>query len=169
MKSPFSLPRYRFAGIARSPSFDAGVAGEHLIRGAVIEIHLIVEDTLNKIVRSHILGKRSFRSNAAVVLEPVLIGGRSMRFMQKAAIAPAGKWITEKEYRQLEKLNAVRNQCSHTWRLREGDSIYRQNKPVLRYEGKNLYLTGHFIDFMAFIDAMWKRMIRRNPHVDWRP
>jgi hypothetical protein len=95
-------------------------------------------------------------------VDRLLEGNRAIRFPHKVLLARSLGWITPREAADLEKLNSVRNGCGHSWKIsrliRRGVKRKAPKKPVLRYNGRNVYETKHFIDFIQHFNVAYLRL-----------
>ncbi len=70
--------------------------------------------------------------------------------------------LSPSEYRSLSKLNTIRNRCSHNWGLnqfiRRKVRPSKKKRPLLEYEGRNLFIIDVFQDFIAHYGRLYYRL-----------
>jgi hypothetical protein len=97
--------------------------------------------------------RRSVRGHSARALRSLLIGGGSIGFDRKIALALALRVITSRTRDRLQILNTLRNKCSHNWVLkvptRYGKRPAQKKPPLLLYEGRDLHSVPVLKDFVS--------------------
>ena len=140
--------RFLYAGMLERKRDD-------IVRGAVIQIHTGIEDLLDQLIAYAVTGNtlRWVRSKSGRALRSILVGGGSIGFDRKLALAVALRIITAKTKDRLQVLNTLRNRCSHNWVLktpvRYGKRPAQKKPPLLLYEGRELHTVAVLKDFIA--------------------
>jgi hypothetical protein len=141
---------------------------DDMVRGAVIQLHTGIEDLLDQLIAFAITGGtlRRVRSESSRALRSVLVGGGSIGFDRKVALAVALRVITTKTKNRLQVLNTLRNKCSHNWLLkipvRYGKRPAQKKPPLLLYEGRDLHTVTVLKDFIAeFGGGIYLRLFSR--------
>ena len=143
-----------------------------LTRGIIIEIHLSIDDLITSHLRERLLAftiseerrnrMRRFHSNYTPYIDEFLNGRGAIYFRQKIILMRAIGAIAPSVFRELEKLNQIRNSCSHNWLLsikrRRGIKRTKKKRPVLEYEGKNLYERDNLKAFIWKYTRLYLRL-----------
>ncbi len=129
---------------------------DDMVRAVVIQIHTANEDLLDQHIAFALTGatlRRATRSHSARALRSILVGGGSIGFDRKIALAHALRIITRKTRDRLQILNTLRNKCSHNWVLkipvRQGRRPAQKKLPLLQYEGRDLHTVAALKDFIS--------------------
>ena len=155
--------RHLYAGMLERKRDD-------VIRAAVVQMHTAIEDLLNQIIMSRLLGftrQKKSRSQSARALEKMLTGGGSMGFDMKLTFAFALRIIDAKTKARLGVLNTLRNKCSHNWVLnvpvRRGRRPSEKKPPLLSYDGHNLHSVEAFKDFVSEFGGIYLKFYMKAP------
>jgi len=139
---------------------------DHLVRSIILELHLSIEDMIDDAIIAKLSSSgRGKRRGAAPELRDALQGRQAIRFPAKLAFARTLRLVTRTEAKHLEKLNSLRNQCSHNWLLnvvvRRRTKPSRPKRPLLEYEGKKLHSAETFERFMNDYARLYLRLFMR--------
>lgn len=130
------------------------------IRGAVLDIHLAIEDILSVAIKNYLLAnnpqiqKKPAYTNSKHKhdIEDFLNGSRAISFNDKLSLLKSAGLIRANVCNELAKLNTIRNKCSHNWQLnkviRRKVKRNKKKRPLLEYNGKNLYKKQIFYEFL---------------------
>jgi len=135
---------------------------DHALRGIILELHLSLEDLIAHAIRNKLLAGFSVRTPRTHSMHELLEGERSIGFKNKLELARSIGLLSPTEYRSLSKLNAIRNRCSHNWGLnqfiRRKIRPAKKKRPLLEYEGRNLYKVDVYRDFIAHYGPLYARL-----------
>ena len=141
---------------------------DDIVRGAVIQIHTAIEELLDELIAYAITGStlRRVRSKSGRALRSILVGGASIGFDRKLALAVALRVITANTKDRLQILNTLRNKCSHNWVLkvptRYGKRPAQKKSPLLLYDGRDLHSVPVLKDFIdEFGGGIYLRLFSR--------
>jgi hypothetical protein len=140
-----------------------------VVRSAVIQTHLEIEDLLTDWLTPRILGTRSkkqgrrLRSKSARALHNVL---RDLGFEKKLNLAVVARLITSKTFERLAELNRLRNRCSHNWLLkvvvRRGKKPKEKKPPLLLYRGRDLHKVAVFDQFASEYGRLYVKLFLKS-------
>jgi hypothetical protein len=147
---------------------------DDIVRAAVLQIHTGIEDLLDQHITFAIVGgtrRHPVRNQSARALRSILVGGGSIGFDRKLALAVALRVITTKTRDRLQVLNTLRNKCSHNWLLkvpsRHGKRPTQKKPPLLLYEGRDLHTVAALKDFVAeFGNRIYVRLFSKYLDLD---
>jgi hypothetical protein len=135
-------------------------ARDHIVRAGIIETQLAIEDLLTKAIANKLLSGKSDRTVFRKALEDI-----RLRFPQTLMLARTLGLITQRELKDLEKLNTVRNSCAHRWQLgvlvSRGVPPKEPKRPILKYQGKNVYNIDVLKSFIEHFRVRYLKLYMR--------
>jgi len=132
---------------------------DDIVRSAVLQMHTAIEDLMTDMLYSWILGaprrklgRKTRYTKRGQALSRLLSGG-ALGFDKKLDFAVVMGVINSKTRDKLRELNAVRNKCSHHWRLDAlvlGKTTRKQKRPcLLNFRGRDLHKVATLEAFVS--------------------